>query len=116
RVWSEPAQPIAKETAVGIMGLGQLGRAAARSLLALGFSVNGWTRTPRPMEGVRCFSGSQELAEFLATTDILVVLLPHTPATEGIVDYDLLGGLRRDNRLGGASLINAGRGKLQKET
>lgn len=115
KVWHEPPQPAAPEIAVGIMGLGQLGRAATDALLALGFRVNGWTRTPRPMEGVACYDGTDGLAPFLAATDILVVLLPHTPATEGIIDYDLLRGLRRDNGLGGAFLINAGRGRLQKE-
>ncbi|TKT74966.1 glyoxylate/hydroxypyruvate reductase A [Aquamicrobium sp. LC103] len=115
KVWHEPEQPPANEVAVGIMGLGQLGRAAARALLALGFKVNGWTRTPRPMEGVTCWDGAEGLPGFLNATDILVVLLPHTPATEGIIDYELLRRLRRDNGLGGAILVNAGRGKLQKE-
>ena len=115
KVWHEPPQPPATEIAVGIMGLGQLGRAAARALLALGFRVNGWTRTPRPMGGVTGFHGGDGLGPFLAATDILVVLLPLTPATAGIVDYGLLRGLRRDNALGGAFLVNAGRGKLQKE-
>jgi glyoxylate/hydroxypyruvate reductase A len=44
-----------------------------------------------------------------------VVLLPLTPATRGIVDYALLKELRRRNGLGGAVLINAGRGRLQKD-
>jgi glyoxylate/hydroxypyruvate reductase A len=115
KIWREPPQPVAGEISVGIMGLGQLGRACASALLALGFKVNGWTRTPRPMEGVRTFDGESGLRDFLAATDILVVLLPHTPATEGIIDHALLRGLRRENRLGGAILINGGRGKLQKE-
>lgn len=115
KVWDEPPQPSAPEVSVGIMGLGQLGRAAAKALVAVGFEVNGWTRSPSAMEGVTSFHAADGLAAFLAATDILVVLLPHTPATEGIIDYDLLSGLRRDNRLGGAILINAGRGKLQKE-
>lgn len=114
-VWEEHRQQTAAETAVGIMGLGHLGRAAARALIALGFRVNGWTRTPATADGVRTFHGEAGLKDFLAATDILVVLLPHTPATEGIIDYDLLGGLHRDNALGGAVLVNAGRGMLQKE-
>jgi glyoxylate/hydroxypyruvate reductase A len=43
------------------------------------------------------------------------VLLPLTPETRGIVDYALLRQLRRENALGGAVLINAGRGRLQKD-
>ena len=41
------------------------------------------------------------------------MLLPHTPATEGMINLALLRKLRRDGALGGAHLINAGRGRLQ---
>ena len=41
------------------------------------------------------------------------MLLPSTPATEGILDLALLRKLKRDGAAGGAFLINAGRGKLQ---
>jgi glyoxylate/hydroxypyruvate reductase len=115
RVWHEPPQPAATDVSVGIMGLGQLGRAAAERLLAIGFRVNGWSRTDRPMEGVANWHGNEGMAPFLAATDILVVLLPLTPATEGMVDLTLLKKLRRDGALGGPILINAGRGKLHKE-
>ncbi|MFN3766667.1 MAG: 2-hydroxyacid dehydrogenase [Aliihoeflea sp.] len=113
--WREIAQPASPDVSVGILGLGELGQAAAKALKAVGFDVKGWTRTAKTVEGVETFSGEAGLTPFLNATDILVVLLPHTPATEGIVDYDLLAKLRRDNQLGGACLINAGRGKLQKE-
>ncbi len=42
--------------------------------------------------------------------------MPHTPATEGILNLALLRKLKRDGALGGAYLINAGRGKLQIDT
>lgn len=115
KIWHEPPQPPANEVAVGIMGLGHLGRAAAETLLAIGYRVNGWTRTERPMDGVSCWNGRKGLQGFLAATDILVVLLPLTPQTRGIIDHDLLSGLRRDNALGGSVLINAGRGRLQRD-
>jgi glyoxylate/hydroxypyruvate reductase len=113
--WREVAQPASPDVSVGILGLGELGQAAAKALKAVGFDVKGWTRTQKAVEGIEMFSGEAGLTPFLNATDILVVLLPHTPATEGIVNYDLLSKLRRDNQLGGACLINAGRGKLQKE-
>jgi glyoxylate/hydroxypyruvate reductase A len=115
KIWHEPPQRPANDISVGIMGLGQLGRAAAQALLALGFRVNGWGRTDRPMAGVTTFSGDGGLIPFLNATDILVVLLPLTPATQGIVNYGLLRELRRRNALGGAVLINAGRGRLQRD-
>lgn len=115
KIWHEPPQPPANEVSVGIMGLGHLGRAAAEALLAIGYRVNGWTRTERPMDGVSCWHGRKGLQGFLAATDILVVLLPLTPETRGIIDHDLLSSLRTDNAIGGAVLINAGRGRLQRD-
>jgi len=115
KIWHEPPQRVAADVSVGIMGLGSLGRAAASSLLSLGFAVNGWSRSERPMQGVSTYSGEAGLIPFLNATDILVVLLPLTPQTQGIVNYGLLKELRRRNGLGGAVLINAGRGRLQKD-
>ena len=115
RAWHERVQRPAEDVAVGIMGFGNLGRAAARTLLGLGFHVNGWSRSGSGMEGVDTFSGEAGLVPFLNATDILVVLLPLTPATAGIIDYALLKKLRKRNALGGAVLINGGRGRLQKE-
>ena len=115
KVWHEPQQRVAHDISVGIMGLGQLGRAAANALLGLGFCVNGWTRRETQAEGVSTFHGEAGLIPFLNATDILVVLLPLTPDTQGIVTYDLLRELRRRNGLGGSVLINAGRGKLQRD-
>lgn len=116
RLWRQPAQPPAGDVAVGIMGLGALGGAVAQALKALGFNINGWSRRARQMEGVNTFHGDTGLTPFLEATDILVVLLPLTPATEGIVDYSVLKRLRRDGPLRGPCLINAGRGRLQRES
>ncbi len=115
KIWREPAQRPANDISVGIMGLGQLGRASALALLAAGFRVNGWSRSEKTMTDVATFYGEQGLVAFLNATDILVVLLPLTPQTTGIVDYELLRQLRKRNGLGGAVYINAGRGKLQKD-
>lgn len=114
KVWRELPQRTAADTSVGIMGLGALGRAAAAALLSLGFRVNGWSRSGGSMEGVSTFGGEAGLTPFLNATDILVVLLPLTPATRGIVDHGLLRQLRRQNGFG-AVLVNAGRGRLQKD-
>ncbi|MER9711885.1 glyoxylate/hydroxypyruvate reductase A [Mesorhizobium sp. M0174] len=115
KIWHEPQQRPAGDISVGIMGLGTLGRAAASVLLSLGFPVNGWSRSDRPMERVSTYAGEAGLIPFLNATDILVVLLPLTPQTHGIINHGVLKELRKRNGLGGSVLINAGRGRLQKD-
>jgi glyoxylate/hydroxypyruvate reductase A len=112
-VWHDHDQPAASEVSVGIMGLGRLGSAAAQALSGLGFQVQGWSRTARSIPGIACHHGAGGLEAFLAASEILAVLLPHTPATEGLINLALLRKLKRDGPLGGAHLINAGRGLLQ---
>ena len=104
-IWHDLEQPIAAERRVGILGLGDLGQAAARALVGLGFAVSGWGRHPRELPGVTTYSGPAGLATLLGQTEILVNLLPLTAATEGIIDATALARLPD-----GASLINVARG------
>jgi glyoxylate/hydroxypyruvate reductase A len=112
KIWHEHAQPAAGEVAVGILGLGVLGRDAAEILARIGFRVAGFSRSEKQIPGIEMFHG-KDLDAFLARTEILVSLLPHTRATEGILNLGLLRKLKRDGALGGAYLINAGRGRVQ---
>ncbi|MCU0817951.1 MAG: glyoxylate/hydroxypyruvate reductase A [Beijerinckiaceae bacterium] len=113
--WEPIDQPSANDVRVGIMGMGVLGQDSAEVLKRLGFRVGGWSRTAKAMPGVETFAGEAQLDAFLARTDILVVLLPLTPETRGILNRDLFGKLARDGVLGGPVLVNAGRGGLQVE-
>jgi glyoxylate/hydroxypyruvate reductase A len=116
RIWADDDdQPKAAEVEVGVLGLGVLGADAATKLGALGFKVAGWSASEKSLPGVACLSGPAGLNRLLAMTDILVVLLPLTDATRGLIDASLLGKLRQGGRLGGPVLINAGRGGLQVE-
>lgn len=109
------APPIAGDVRVGIMGFGVLGQDSARKLKMMGFDVAGWSRTPKPVEGFEVYAGEEGLTPFLGRTDILIALMPLTPDTKGILNRSLFEKLARDGKLGGAILINAGRGKLQVE-
>lgn len=91
---------------VGILGLGELGAAAARTLRTMDYPVLGWSRSPKAIEGVESFSGTDGLAAMLARTNILVCLLPLTPETQGILNADLFAALPEN-----AVVINAGRGR-----
>jgi glyoxylate/hydroxypyruvate reductase len=90
---------------VGILGLGELGAAAACALAQLGFKVRGWARSDKQLPGVICMPGDAALEPLLALTDILIVMLPLTRNTRGLL------GKRELNLLPqGAKLINVSRG------
>jgi glyoxylate/hydroxypyruvate reductase len=108
-------QPSAKDIRVGVMGLGELGRDAVQRLKDMRFTVAGWSQSRKTIDNVPCYAGSAELPEFLARTDILVVLMPLTDNTRGMINADVLRQLAQDGRLGGPILLNAGRGGLQVE-
>jgi glyoxylate/hydroxypyruvate reductase len=106
RIWRPLPQPNAEQRRVGVLGLGVLGSDAALKLKVLGFDVHGWSRTERKLPGIHCFHGLDGLGALLARTEILVCLLPLTPATEGILDAALFARLPQ-----GAALINCARGR-----
>ncbi|AVP56909.1 2-hydroxyacid dehydrogenase [Pulveribacter suum] len=90
---------------VGVLGLGVLGERVARAVGHFDFPVNGWSRSPRSLQSVRCYSGQEGLRDFLAASRVLVNLLPLTPETEGILSRETLGALQP-----GGYVINVARG------
>lgn len=103
--WSHADVLLCSERTVGVMGLGELGRASLERLRALGFRTLGWSRSGAEIAGTRCLAGHEQLDEFLGQCDALVCLLPLTGETRGILSRDLFSRLPR-----GASLINVARG------
>ncbi len=112
-VWKQLPQPASNEVRVGIMGLGVMGAHSAQVLKAIGFHVSGWSRSPKQIDGLKTYAGVESLDAFLAETDILVCLLPHTPDTSHLINTDALKKLSRNSVLGGPVFVNAGRGKCQ---
>ncbi|SMX47391.1 2-hydroxyacid dehydrogenase [Maliponia aquimaris] len=106
-VWDPSEPPVAPQRPVTILGLGALGQACARALLALGFPVSGWSRTPKDVAGVRCLSGKDGLRDALSGAQVVVLLLPDTPATRNVLNAETLALTAR-----GAFVINPGRGAL----
>jgi glyoxylate/hydroxypyruvate reductase A len=102
--WKEFIEPLASEIQVGIMGMGNLGSAAARTLVELGYRVRGWSRRGRPIPGLDVY-GAEHLDEFLDGVQILVSILPATPETDHIICRRTLSRLPK-----GAWVIAAGRG------
>ena len=98
-------------TTVGVLGLGELGAPAAAALAALGLDVRGWARTAKTVPGVTCVAGRETLDTFLRGSEILVVMLPLTPETRG-----LLGARELALLPAGANFINVSRGAVVDET
>ncbi len=105
KIWDELFVPAAGNRKVGILGMGELGASSAIALRDLGFNVAGWSRSKKQIDGIESYAGDTEFDEFLVRTEILVCLLPLTPATTDILNKDLFAKLPK-----GASVINAGRG------
>ncbi len=113
--WKQHRQWAAKDVRVGILGLGEIGLGAAKALKSLGFQVAGWSRSAKDTAGIESFHGQDQLPGFLKQTDILINLLPSTPATHKLVNAKTLAMLSQSGPLGGPVYINAGRGASQDE-
>jgi len=105
--WVKHVPPLARERRVGILGLGELGRACGEALAFLNFDVSGWSRSPKSIPGIACHHGDEGLARVLGTSEILVLLLPLTADTENTLDAPAIGLLPE-----GAVVLNPGRGAL----
>lgn len=105
RSWTPLEVPPASSRTIGVMGMGSLGRSVLERLATYGFRLRGWNRSPRDMDGVETFAGADQLQPFLEGCNVLICLLPLTPATTGLLNRKLFSALPA-----GAALINVGRG------
>lgn len=103
--WSFRKPRQRRDFPVGVMGLGVLGQRVAQALAHFEFPVNGWSRSPRALDGVTGYHGAQSFDDFLGASRVLVNLLPLTPDTRDILDARTLSKLRP-----GAYVINVARG------
>ena len=106
---SEGTAPLTRGIAgqkVGIVGMGRIGQATAEKLGVFGVDISYHTRTPKdiPWEYVG------DLVELAAAVDTLIVIVPGGPATDKIINEDVL------NALGPRGvLVNVARGTVVDE-
>jgi len=105
--WLPDVPPLASERPVAMLGLGALGTACGTALAHLGFPVLGWSRTAKQHPAITCHHGADGLRRVLEQAQIVVTLLPDTPATTDLINAQTLSWMPR-----GAALINPGRGTL----
>ena len=102
----EPAIRALAGQRVLLLGAGGIARRLARVLAAFDAEVQFFSRTAR----TGALATPAELDTALATTDLLINTLPHTPATIGFLDHARLARLKRD-----AVVVNVGRGSTLDE-
>lgn len=105
--WLGQPMVFSKDRRIGILGLGELGKFSALRLANNGFSVAGWSRSEKVIDGISCFHGENGLISLLSQSDIIVCLLPLTAQTKGILNSEKLAHLPV-----GASIINFARGPI----
>ncbi len=104
--WSYLETGSIRQHTVGVAGLGEIGTEVARALSGLGANVVGWRRNRASCAAVsHVFAGNGEMDDFLAACSVLVLVLPATSETAGLMNERRLALLKP-----GAHLINIGRG------
>jgi glyoxylate/hydroxypyruvate reductase len=105
--WQQHTQRRADELRVTVLGLGQMGAAAAARLVQQGYRVSAWVRAHRHTAppGVQVHAGDAALWGLLPSSDVVINLLPLTEATRGLLDARFLAALPAH-----AGLVNLGRG------
>ena len=107
--WRQHVQRRADECRVLVLGMGQLGQAAARAMLHMGYAVEGWRLTPALSNGAELpwpvHAGSAALQAVLGRSQVVLNLLPLTPATRGLMDKTFFAAMPQN-----ASVVNLARG------
>jgi phosphoglycerate dehydrogenase-like enzyme len=94
------------ESTVLVVGVGGIGTEISRMVAAFGATVIGIDpRRDTPAEGMRAIFPPGDLDRLLPTADAIILTLPHTPQSEGLIDADRLALMRSH-----ALLVNIGRG------
>jgi glyoxylate/hydroxypyruvate reductase len=110
-IWRQQPYRKPSEVNVGLLGIGELGTAAAIRLADAGFRVRGWSRSARFLAGVDTFTDESGINSVLCESDIVVCLLPLTSETRGFLNKARLSQMKP-----GAALINFSRGPIVVES
>jgi D-2-hydroxyacid dehydrogenase (NADP+) len=109
-VWERLEQHVLHGKAVGIVGLGAIGRHLACLCSAFDMTVYGASRSGRPVQGVERVFGPGELTALAPLVDFLVLVLPGNADTERIIDAEVLSAMKPT-----AYLVNLARGAVLDE-
>lgn len=109
-VWRREAKaPLAGRT-LGVIGLGAIGQEIARRAQCAGMEVLGVSRSGTAVASVAEVYRQEQLQNVLPRCDFVVLVVPATPETSGLIDAEALRLMKPT-----ASLINFARGSVVEE-
>lgn len=111
QVWQQHTRLSNREYNVAVLGCGELGSHAATALQTLGYKVTGWGNSAKQGLSFNYQYGLKQLEEVVAKASCIVLLLPLTEATRGLINHRFFDGLERS-----PGLINFARGAIIDET
>ncbi|MBL8769081.1 MAG: D-2-hydroxyacid dehydrogenase [Planctomycetes bacterium] len=105
--WAPFYPRLVRDLRVTVLGVGVIGAAIARMLRSLGATVTGVSRAGQAVEGIERVVAVDALADVLPITDVLVVVVPNTARTRGLLDRAAL-----ERLPAGAWVVNVARGSV----
>lgn len=108
--WDPTPPGTLRDRTIGLVGVGSIGAALARTAKHFGMRVKGFTRTSEDCPDVDAYFHGDDRLAFAADLDYLVTVAPNTAGTRRLVDATLLGALPPH-----AVFVNPGRGSIVDE-
>jgi len=113
-IHEQPYLPEMRNRNLLVLGMGQIGEQLIRWGKFLDMNITGLTRNPTPERaeklGLKNFGGLRELEKHLPAADFVVIALPDTPETKGLINRESFQAMRTT-----AFIVNVGRGPVIEE-
>ena len=109
--WDPTVPGQLRDKSIGILGVGSIGKAIARTAKFFQMTTKGYARNPITCEYIdQGYIQGDDLTDFVRDLDYLVSILPDTPATIGLLDGRIFSAMKPESLL-----INVGRGNVLDE-
>ncbi len=105
KLWKPKSPRLIKH--ICVLGLGELGQAAAQYFLQQGYQVSGWSRSVKQLDGIQSYAGEEGFKQAVSDADLVICLLPLTPDTNNFLNTERLSAFQP-----GAILVNVARGAI----
>jgi D-lactate dehydrogenase len=92
---------------LGILGLGTIGSQMARIGKGFGMELAAWSRSRRSIVDELGMDFQTDLTEVMKISDVLMIALPLTPSTKGLINRQNIGNLKKD-----AVIVNVARAQI----